>query len=128
MGNPAAKQGDTITAVDMHNIQPPSSSPPSMIPHPFNGIIDGGLCQSVSIMGMAAATVDSTATNTPPHIPSGGSFVTPPDNSATIVEGSSSVNIGGKAAARSGDPADTCNDDGQPRGGTIIASGSVFIG
>ena len=127
MGNPAAKQGDSIVAVDMHQIQPPSSSP-VMLPFPFNGVIDGGLCGSVNIMGCAAATVDSTATNTPPHIPTGGSFVNAPGNDATIVQGSSSVNIGGKAAARAGDPADTCNDDGQPRGGTVVAGGSVFIG
>jgi len=127
MGSPAAKQGDMITGVDMHNIQPPSGSP-VMIPLPFNGIIDGGLCQNVFIMGLPAATVDSTATNMPPHIPTGGSFVTPPDNRATIVRGSATVNIGGKAAARSGDSADTCNDDGQPQGGTVVAGGSVFVG
>ena len=128
MGNPAAKQGDSIVAVDMHQIQPPSSAPPVMTPHPFSGIINDGLCQSVSIMGMPAATVDSTATNMPPHIPIGGTFVSPPDNKATIAQGSSSVNIGGKAAARAGDKADTCNDDGQPQGGAIIAAGSVLIG
>jgi uncharacterized Zn-binding protein involved in type VI secretion len=127
MGSPAAKQGDIITATDMHNIQPPSGSP-VMTPHPFNGLLDGGLSQDVLIMGLPAATVDSTATNIPPHIPSGGSFVTPPDNLATVTQGSSTVNINGKAAARSGDSADTCNDDGQPDGGTIEASGSVFIG
>ena len=127
MGSPAAKQGDNIVAVDMHNIQPPSSSP-VMMPLPFMGIIDGGLCQSVNIMGCPAATVDSTATNTPSHIPTGGAFVSPPDNKATVARGSSSVNIGGKAAARSGDSADTCNDNGQPQGGVIVASGSVFIG
>jgi uncharacterized Zn-binding protein involved in type VI secretion len=127
MGNPAAKQGDSIMAVDMHQIQPPTGSP-VMIPLPFSGKLDGGLSQDVYIMGLPAATVDSTANNMPPHIPTGGSFVSPPDNKATIANGSASVNIGGKAAARSGDKADTCNDDGQPQGGTVIAGGSVFIG
>ena len=127
MGSPAAKQGDMITATDNHNIQPPSG-PPVMTPLPFIGILDDGLCQSVLIMGLPAATVDSVASNTPPHIPTGGSFVSPPDDKATIAQGSSSVNIGGKAAARDGDPADTCNDDGEPQGGTVMASGSVMIG
>ena len=127
MGNPAAKQGDSIVATDMHNIQPPSG-PPFMSPLPFNGILDGALCQNVFIMGLPAATVDSTATNMPPHIAPGGAFVTSPDNRATIAMGSSTVNIGGKPAARSGDSADTCNDVGQPQGGTVMASGSVFIG
>ena len=127
MGSPAAKQGDNIVAVDMHQIQPPSSSP-VMVPLPFFGILDNGLCSSVNIMGMPAATVDSEATNSPPHIPTGGTFVNPPGNKATIVQGSSTVIIGGKAAARAGDKADTCNDDGQPQGGTVVAAGSVFIG
>ena len=128
MGNPAAKQGDNIVAVDMHQIQPPTPASPVMIPLPFSGMIDDGLCQSVNIMGKPAATVDSTATNMPPHIPAGGTFITPPDNKATIAQGSASVNIGGKPAARAGDKADTCNDDGQPQSGTVIAAGSVFIG
>jgi len=128
MGNPAAKQGDRIMAVDMHQIQPPSSSPPVMTPLPFSGMINGSLCASVNILGKPAATVDSTASNLPPHIPTGGTFVSPPDNKAKIVKGSSSVNIGGKAAARAGDKADTCNDDGQAQGGTVVAAGSVLIG
>jgi uncharacterized Zn-binding protein involved in type VI secretion len=128
MGSPAAKQGDSIIAVDMHQIQPPSTAPPVMTPLPFNGVITGGLCQSVNIMGMPAATKDSTASNAPPHIPTGGSFVSPPDNKATIAQGSAVVNIGGKPAARAGDKADTCNDDGQPQGGTVVAVGSVLIG
>jgi len=128
MANPAAKQGDSITAIDMHQIQPPAPASPVMAPLPFFGVINGGLCQSVNIMGMPAATADSTAVNTPPHIPAGGTFVSPPANKATIAQGSASVNIGGKPAARAGDKADTCNDDGQPRGGTVVAAGSVLIG
>jgi len=128
MGSPAAKQGDTIVAVDNHSVIPDGSMSSTMMPLPFNGIIDGGLCQSVNIMGVPAATVDSTATNTPPHIPSGFQFVNTPGDEATIAQGSGSVFLGGKAAARSGDKADTCNDDGAPQGGTIIAAGSVFIG
>ncbi|MCL2707220.1 MAG: PAAR domain-containing protein [Dehalococcoidia bacterium] len=128
MGSPAAKQGDTIAALDIHQIQPPGTAPPVMVPHPFNGIIDGGLCQSVFIMGAPAATVNSTATNMPPHIPQGGTFVNPPFDSATVSGGSATVMIGGQPAARNGDPADTCNDDGMPQGGTIIASGTVMIG
>ena len=128
MGSPAAKQGDHIFAVDNHDILPPSSTSSVMTPLPFFGIIDGGLSQNVNIMGLPAATVDSTASNTPPHISAPGTFVTPPQDKATVAQGSSSVNIGGKPAARAGDPADTCNDDGTSQGGTIIASGSVMIG
>ena len=129
MGQPAAKQGDKVTAVDTHLIQPPGPSSPVLTPgHVFNGIIDGSLSSDVNIMGAAAATVNSTATNTPPHIPIGGSFVNPPSNRATIVKGSTTVNINGKGAARSGDTAKTCNDPVDLPVGTVVAVGTVTIG
>lgn len=127
MGTPAAKQGDQILAIDIHIIIPPLS-PPVPVPHPFSGIIDGGLSSNVNIMGMAAATVGSTATNTPPHIPMGGSFQNPPKNRGEIVVGSATVKINGKAAARAGDPANTCNDPADLPAGTVLAVGTVLIG
>ena len=72
MSMPAAKQGDTITAVDIHIVMvpaPPAPPVPTPLPHPFNGMIDGALSQDVKIMGLPAATVGSTATHTPPHLP-----------------------------------------------------------
>jgi uncharacterized Zn-binding protein involved in type VI secretion len=129
MGQPAAKKGDQITAMDTHLIQPPTTSPPSLVPgHPFNGIIDGALSSHVNILGMPAATVGSTATNTPPHLPIGGTFVNPPSNKGTIRKGSSSVFINNQAAARSGDTATTCNDPTDLPVGTVVASGTVMIG
>ena len=128
MGQPAAKQGDTITAIDTHIIQPPGTAPPVPLPHPFNGIIDGNLSTDVKIGGMPAATMGSTATNTPPHIPQGGTFVKPPTNRATIQMGSATVHINGKMAARSGDMAMTCNDPVDMPVGTVVAAGNVLIG
>lgn len=127
MGSPAAKQGDRIVALDMHLIQPPGPTWPVMVPHPFNGILDSGLSPDVKIAGMAAATAGSGATNTPPHIPIGGSFVNPPSNKATVSKGSSSVTINGKAAARAGDKASSCDDSGAS-GATVVAAGTVTIG
>jgi uncharacterized protein involved in type VI secretion and phage assembly len=78
---------------------------------------------------MPAATVDSTATNTPPHIPQGGPFQSPPSNKATIKIGSSTVFINGKAAARMGDTAETCNDPSDLPVGTVVSTtATVFIG
>lgn len=128
MGQPAAKQGDKVTAIDMHMIQPPTTSPPSLVPHPFSGIIDGSLSSNVNIMKMAAATVGSTATNTPPHVPIGGTFVNPPSNKGTISKGSGTVFINKKAAARAGDTAITCNDPVDAPVGTVVAVGTVLIG
>jgi len=117
-----------VTATDMHLIQPPGTAPPVLTPHPFSGIIDGGLSSNVNIAKMAAATVQSTATNTPPHVPIGGTFVKPPANKATIIKGSSTVFINKKAAARNGDTALTCNDPVDAPVGSVVAVGTVNIG
>ncbi|MFZ3058850.1 MAG: PAAR domain-containing protein [Candidatus Methanoperedens sp.] len=131
MGQPAAKQGDQVMATDTHIIMipaPPGPPVPTPLPHPFVGIIDGSLSSDVKIMGMAAATVDSTASNTPPHIPQGGPFQNPPSNKATIKMGSTTVKINGKMAARNGDMAMTCNDPSDLPVGTVMAVGTVLIG
>ena len=73
--------------------------------------------------GRPAAVQGSTATNTPPHIPQGGPFQSPPGNSATIQTGSGSVFINGKPAARNGDTALTCNDPADLPAGTVVAVG-----
>ncbi|MFH1860614.1 MAG: PAAR domain-containing protein [bacterium] len=130
MSMPAAKQGDQIMATDIHIIMipTPGGPVPTPLPHPFIGIINGGLSADVKIMGMPAATVDSTAQNMPPHIPQGGPFQKPPANKATIQMGSLTVKINGKMAARNGDMAMTCNDPADMPVGTVIAVGTVMIG
>jgi uncharacterized Zn-binding protein involved in type VI secretion len=128
MGPPAAKQGDRITAIDTHLIQPPGPSSPVPVPHPFNGIIDGSLSGNVNIEQRPAATTGSTATNTPPHIPQGGTFVNPPRNQGQIIRGSATVFINQKPAARAGDTALTCNDPVDLPVGTVVAQSTVFIG
>jgi uncharacterized Zn-binding protein involved in type VI secretion len=132
MGQPAAKQGDKIVATDTHIVMVPSGAGPvpTPLPHPFSGVIDGGLSTNVNIMGMPAATVDSTASNTPPHIatPPGTSFQAPPSNKSTVKLGSPTVKVNGKMAARHGDTADTCNDPSDLPLGTIVAVGTVLFG
>lgn len=130
MGQPAAKQGDQITAIDTHIIMipTPGGPVPTPLPHPFNGIINGNLSSNVKMMGMPAATQNSTADNMPPHIPQGGPFQKPPSNKAQIMLGSPTVNINGKPAARNGDPAQTCNDPADLPVGAVIAVGTVMIG
>lgn len=130
---PAAKQGDQVMAVDMHIVMvpaPPAPPVPTPLPHPFSGIISGGLSSNVNIMGKPAAVVGSTADNSPAHIPTppGTSFQKPPSNKATIQMGSQTVMINGKPAARAGDTAMTCNDPADMPMGTVIAVGTVMIG
>lgn len=132
MGQPAAKQGDRIVAVDTHIVMTPSPGgpAPTPLPHPFAGIITGNLSSNVNIMGRPAATVDSTADNTPPHVPAppGTAFQQPPSNKATIKSGSATVRINGRMAARQGDSALTCNDPADLPAGTVTATGTVRIG
>ncbi|GER84099.1 PAAR motif protein [Thermogemmatispora aurantia] len=130
MGQPAAKQGDQITAVDTHIVLIPSpgGAVPTPLPHPFAGIINGNLSPNVMIMGLPAATQGSTADNMPPHIPQGGPFQRPPSNRGVIINGSATVLINGKPAARSGDTAMTCNDPADMPVGTVVATGTVLIG
>ena len=132
MGQPAAKQGDQIVAVDTHIVMVPSPGGPvpTPLPHPFSGIIDGALSSDVNIEKKPAATVDSTASNTPPHIPTppGVSFQSPPKNKGKITVGSTTVKINGKAAARAGDTAETCNDPNDKPVGKVVATGTVMIG
>jgi uncharacterized Zn-binding protein involved in type VI secretion len=130
MASPAAKKGDQIVATDTHIVMIPSPGGPvpTPLPHPFNGILDGQLSADVNVDGMPAATVDSTASNTPPHIPQGGPFQKPPTDKGKIIMGSATVFINGKAAARNGDTALTCNDPADLPVGTVVAVGTVFIG
>lgn len=128
MGMPAAKKGDQITAEDVHLIQPPGTFPPVPTQHPFRGIITGSVSTNVNIMGKPAAMVNSTATNTPAHLPIGGTFVKPPANRGLIIRGSATVFISGQPAARNGDIAMTCNDPADLPVGSVVAKGNVFIG
>jgi uncharacterized Zn-binding protein involved in type VI secretion len=132
MGQPAAKANDQVVATDTHIVLVPAGPAivPTPLPHPFAGLLDGNLAPSVSIAGMAAAVTGSTADNTPPHIPTppGTAFQVPPTNLATVQMGSATVRIGGKAAARTGDTATTCNDPADLPVGSIVAAGTVLIG
>lgn len=129
MGQPAAKHGDQVIAVDFHIVMVPDGSA-QPLPHPFSGVVSGGLSPNVKISGRPAAVVGSTADNTPPHVPTppGISFLKPPANKATVREGSKTVMINGKPAARLGDKAATCNDPVDLLAGTVVAFGTVLIG
>lgn len=130
MENPAAKKGDKVIAIDMHIIMIPTPAGPAPTPMAlaFNGVLDGGLSGNVFIEDQPAATKDSTATNTPSHVPPGGSFQTPPSNRATVQMGSISVLINDRGVARSGDPAMTCNDPADAPSGKVIGASTIFVG
>lgn len=132
MGQPAATANHTVVAVDTHIVMVPTPGGPvpTPLPHPFNGVLDGGLVNTVKINGQPAAVVGSTASNTPAHIatPPGTSFQKPPADKGTVFMGSPTVKIGGQAAARAGDPVTTCNDPADLPVGQVVAAGTVMIG
>ena len=71
-----------------------------------------------------AATLSTTATISPPHIPPGpmafAPQVPPPTNTGTVIKGSATVRIGGKPAARVGDTVQTCSFPAPAPNGRIM--------
>lgn len=130
MAKPAAKQGDKVVAVDTHVVMVPSPSGavPTPTPMPFNGVLNGDLSPDVLFEKLPAATVGSTAANTPAHVPVGGPFQKPPSNQGKVQTGSATVLINKKQAVGLGDPAMTCNDPADAPNGQIVCAGTVLVG
>jgi uncharacterized Zn-binding protein involved in type VI secretion len=129
MGQPAAKKGDRIEGKDNHLVKFPNGVV-QIMPLDFKGIIADGVSPNVKILGAAAAMEGSAAKNQPEHklmLAPGQDFVMQPNNQGKIANGSTTVRINGKPAARNNDEADTCHDaPGAPP--KVIAAGSVLIG
>ena len=132
MGQALARANDRVVATDTHIVMVPAgpSLVPTPLPHPFSGIISGGVISSVRAGGQAVAVAGSTADNTPPHLPTppGTAFQKPPANKATIQVGSATVRAGGKPVARNADTALTCNDPVDAPAGRVVAVGMVRAG
>lgn len=129
MGQPAAAQGDQVTADDLHAVTQTTTGVTSTVPLPFAGPLTQGLSPDVRIGGRPAAVVGSGAVNQPPHVPPPSTtFVRPPSNTGTVTAGSTTVRINGRFAARAGDPVTTCNDPADFPAGRVTAAGTVRIG
>jgi uncharacterized Zn-binding protein involved in type VI secretion len=131
MGRPAAKLGDEVLGTDVHIVMVPSPGGPvpTPTPMPFSGKIVEECSTTVLIAGCGAATVGSVAINTPPHVPPGpGTFAHPPDDRGTVTQGSPTVLVDGKPAARVGDKVLTCADPVPLPNGVIAGECTVLIG
>jgi uncharacterized Zn-binding protein involved in type VI secretion len=134
MGAPAARLNDSVLGFDTHVVMVPSGTGtvPTPLPgHAFSGTLTSDGSPDVTIEGAAAAVVGTVATNNPPHLPMppGVSFQTPPSNSGKVSQGSATVTINEKAAARLGDPVKTCNDPTDLDTSAIVSgAGRVTIG
>jgi uncharacterized Zn-binding protein involved in type VI secretion len=132
-GQPAAARDDQVVGVDTHVVLVPSptGTAPMPLPHPFSGKLTDELTDDVRIEDRPAATVDSVAPNKPQHVPTppGTSFQRQPSNRGTVSDGSGSVLIGNRKAARLGDPVRTCNDPTDTDAAKIVSgSTKVLIG
>lgn len=130
MGTPGAKQGDKVVGIDTHvvMVSSPGGPVPTPTPMPFQAELSEGLCASVFIDNLPAAAKGSGGANDPGHTAVGGSFQKEPSNKASVEKGSSTVFFDGREAARSGDPAVTCNDPKDAATGTVVAEGTVIVG
>lgn len=132
MPQPAARQGDPVTGVDVHVVLVPSPGGPvpTPTPLPFSGTVTSGTVADVLVNGMPAAVAGSGAQASPPHVPPPGtSFANPPTSTGRIQTGSTTVLVGGKGLARLGDPVMTCNDPAEaPTSAVTAGSPDVLVG
>jgi uncharacterized Zn-binding protein involved in type VI secretion len=129
-GKPAASEGSEVIGVDVHVVLVPSPGGPvpTPTPLPFSGKLDDGLSPDVAVDNKKLAVKGSIAENSPGHVAPSGTFQRPPSNRGTVSGGSATVFASGKAVARAGDPASTCNDPSDAPKGRVVATGTVFVG
>jgi len=130
MGKPVAKQGDRVVGIDTHIVMIPSPGGPVPTPMPFafSGPLQDSLSSTTFIDNKGVAVKGSGASNTPSHIPVGGSFQKPPSNHATVSSGSATVFVDNKPVARASDTAKCCNDPNDGDTGLVVATGKAFAG
>jgi len=126
MSRAAAKKEDGVRAHDLH-IEIVQGMPVVVL-HEFDGTLASDLSPDVIIEHKPAATIQSVATNHPPHVPHSGAFQKEPRNEGTVVTGAAAVLVNHKPLARDGDRVLTCNDPMNLPVGVISAFGTVKVG
>jgi len=131
MGMPTGHQTSQVLSTDTHMVlvPTPGGPVPTLLPHPFLGMVQSATTPTVTVAGQPAATQDSVAFNTPPHLPMppGVSFQVPPNNQGTVALGSVTVMAGGKPLARFGDSVRTCNFPVPLPVGTLISGAPTVL-
>jgi uncharacterized Zn-binding protein involved in type VI secretion len=127
MGAPAAVLGDRITATCATHLipNPASGAPQPSPPLPFSAPVTTGTCATVLIGGKPAVVLGSQGMSTPPHVglhPS-DPFLAPPMQTGVVMQGSTSVFMGGTPAAKSGSSCTAC---GMP-GATLTGTGTTVL-
>jgi uncharacterized Zn-binding protein involved in type VI secretion len=127
MGTPAAVLGDQVTGVcSIHLIPNPATGVPQPSPPlPFSAPLTVGTVATVQICGKPAAVMGSSGYCTPPHVGlhPADPFMVPTMQQTQVVQGSSTVLIGGQPAATQSAQATMCG--GIP--GTVVASAATVL-
>lgn len=124
MGAPAAAMGDRVSGVCTHLVPTPSGAP-APTPLPFSAPLTQGLATSVLVGGRPAAVVGSWGLNVPPHAGIVDAFAAPPAQRGTVLQGSATVLVENRPAARSGSSGSTCTSSATLTGTatTILVGG-----
>lgn len=126
MGQPAGVIGDRITATCVgHQIPMGPGNPGPAPPLPFSAPVTDGAVASVLIGGKPALVTGASGINLPPHVGLHATdpFMAPPAQRGTIIKGSTTVLIGGRPAARTGDQCTVCL--GLP--GTLVGTAATVL-
>src|SRR4051812_4956481 len=111
-GTPAAVMGDRISAsCAVHMIPNPASGAPQPgPPMPFSAPLTQGLATKTMIGGKPAAVAGSMGTNTPPHVGlhPADPYMVPTAQIGSVVQGSATVLIEGRPAAKTGSLCTVC--------------------
>jgi uncharacterized Zn-binding protein involved in type VI secretion len=125
MGPPAAVLNDQISGMCTHLVPSPALGTPVPTPLPFTGPLVEGLATTVLIGGLPAATTGSVAYAVPPHVGVVDAFAAPPLQRGTVLDGSATVLLEGRPAARTGSSCATCTGTGTLTGSaaTVLVGG-----
>jgi uncharacterized Zn-binding protein involved in type VI secretion len=129
MGVAAAVRGDIIQGVCVNHLIPgPAGAPVKAPPMSFTAPLINTLATTVMIQGKPAAVVGSTGLNVPPHagLHSADPFQQAATQIGRVYEGSKTVLIEGKSAARMRDLCNICF--GLPLGKIVATADTVLIG
>ena len=126
MGTPAAVAGDLVVGTCIGHMVPSAGGPVPAPPLPFAAPIIEQLVASVLIGGSPAVAVGSAGINTnSPHVGLADAFTAPVTQRATVTTGSTTVQIGGRAAASTGARCQLCLAPVGTLQGSVV---SVLVG
>src|SRR4051794_40896709 len=126
MGTPAAVAGDMVIGTCVGHMVPSAAGPVPAPPLPFAAPMTERLVTSVLIAGAPAVVVGSAGANTnSPHVGLSDAFAAPVTQRATVTIGSTTVQIGGRAAASTGARCQLCLAPVGTLQGSVV---SVLVG